>query len=62
MSKKIDKKILSVYLNNLCSPTKFCGEKTFFMACVKKIKNSHVNNNVGAPKFVYYRGQKKISF
>jgi hypothetical protein len=49
--KKLGKKFLSVHLNNLCSPTKFCGEKTFFEACVKKIKNGHVNSNVGAPKF-----------
>jgi hypothetical protein len=50
---KIDKKILSVHLNNVCSPTKFCDEKIFFMACVKRQKNSFVNNNVGAPKFVF---------
>jgi hypothetical protein len=36
--KKFRQKILSVYLNNLCSPTKFCDQNTFFMVCVKKDK------------------------
>jgi hypothetical protein len=54
MLKKIRQKILSVHLNNLCSPIKFCGEKTFCVACVKKTKNGHVNSNVGAPKFVFF--------
>jgi hypothetical protein len=39
MSKKIDKKILNIHLNNLCSPIKFGDEKTFCVAYVKKIKN-----------------------
>jgi hypothetical protein len=50
--KKVRQKILSIYLNNVCSSTKFCGEKIFFVTCVKKTKNGYVNNNVGAPKFV----------
>jgi hypothetical protein len=36
--KKIRQKILSVHLNTLCSPTKFCDEKIFFVACIKKTK------------------------
>jgi hypothetical protein len=51
--KKFRQKVLNVHLNNLCSPTKFCDKKTFFMACIKKIKkNGHVNSNIGALKFV----------
>jgi hypothetical protein len=53
--KKIRKKILSVHLNNLCLPTKFCGQKIIFMVCVKKTKkNGHVNSNVGASKFAFF--------
>jgi hypothetical protein len=52
----------SVHLNNLCSPTKFCSEKTFFVACVKKTKNGHVNSNVGALKFIFLQRPQKMSF
>jgi hypothetical protein len=38
--KKIGQKFLGVHLNILCSPTKFCGERIFFVAYVKKTKMS----------------------
>jgi hypothetical protein len=41
-------------MNTLCSPTKFCNEKIFYVACIKKTKNVHVNNNVGALKFIFF--------
>jgi hypothetical protein len=57
--KKIRQNIFSVHLNNVCSPTKFYGEKTFFMACVRKTKNDYVNNNIGAPKFIFFTDATK---
>jgi hypothetical protein len=33
---------------------KFCSEKIFFVACVKKTKNGHVNSNVEAPKIFFF--------
>jgi hypothetical protein len=61
--KKIRQKILSVHLNNVCSPTKFCGEKKFFVAYVKKTKNGYVNNNVGALNFFFFtEATKNILF
>jgi hypothetical protein len=62
-AKKIRQRIISVHLNNLCSATKFCDEKTFCVACVKRTKNDHVNSNVGAPKFVFFiEAKKKVLF
>jgi hypothetical protein len=61
--KKIRQKILSVHLNNLCSPTKFCDKKIFFVTYIKNTENVHVNNNVGALKFVFFtEATKNILF
>jgi hypothetical protein len=60
--KKNRQKILSVHLNNLCSPTKFYGEKAFLWHVKKIKKNGHLNNNIGAPKFVFSQRPQKMSF
>jgi hypothetical protein len=62
MSKKIDKKNSQCISEQFMFTHKFSDEKAFFVACVKKIKNSHVNKNVRAPKFVFYRDHKKCLF
>jgi hypothetical protein len=61
--KKIRQKILSVHLNNVCSSTSFVVKRFFCVACVKKIKNGYINNNVGALKFVFFtEATKNILF
>jgi hypothetical protein len=57
--KKFGQKIPGVHLN--IHPPKFYGERTFLVACIKKRKNCHINNNFVAPKFDFFTEATKMS-
>jgi hypothetical protein len=56
--KKSQVYILKFYVH----PPNFYGEKTFFVACPKKRKKCHVNNNSVSPKFVFSTQATKYVF
>jgi hypothetical protein len=52
-----------VHPDILCLHTKFCEEKTFYVACAKKTKKCPVKSYFGAPKIVFfYTCHRKCDF
>jgi hypothetical protein len=60
--KKMEQKISGMHMNILCPSIKVLVRKDIFVACVKMTKNSYVNSNFVALKYVFFTQVTKIIF